>query len=160
MIVVADSGPLHYLILLEHIELLRRFYGQVLVPEPVASELSAASAPSVVREWITDPPTWVDVRPVPPDVVSMITDDLDPGERAAIALAEAVHADLLLIDEAAGRAEAKRRHLRVTGTLGVLRAGAEQGLVNVPEMLERLKATSFYLDETLLNAVFGRWLKP
>jgi predicted nucleic acid-binding protein len=50
MIVVADSGPLHYLILLEHIELLRRFYGQVLVPEPVASELSAAGAPDVVRE--------------------------------------------------------------------------------------------------------------
>jgi predicted nucleic acid-binding protein len=65
-----------------------------------------------------------------------------------------------LIDEAAGRAEAKRRNLRVTGTLGVLRAGAEQGLVNVPELLERLKTTSFYLDETLLNAVFGRWLKP
>ena len=34
MIVVADSGPLHYLILLEHVDLLRRFYGQVLVPEP------------------------------------------------------------------------------------------------------------------------------
>jgi hypothetical protein len=32
--------------------------------------------------------------------------------------------------------------------------------VNVPELLERLKATSFYLDEALLNAVFGRWLKP
>jgi predicted nucleic acid-binding protein len=160
MIVVADSGPLHYLILLEHIELLRRFYGQVLVPEPVANELSAAGAPAVVREWITESPTWVDVRPVPPDVVSMITDDLDPGERAAIAIAEAVHADLLLIDEAAGRAEAKRRHLRVTGTLGVLRAGAEQGLVNVPELLVRLKATSFYLDEALLNAVFGQWLEP
>jgi predicted nucleic acid-binding protein len=64
MIVVADSGPLHYLILLEQIELLRRFYGQVLVPEPVASELSAAGVPAVVREWITKPPTWVDVRPV------------------------------------------------------------------------------------------------
>jgi predicted nucleic acid-binding protein len=159
MIVVADSGPLHYLILLEHIELLRRFYGQVLVPEPVASELSAAGAPAVVREWITKPPTWVDVRPVPPDTVSMISADLDLGERAAIALAETMHADLLLIDEAAGRAEAKRRHLRVTGTLGVLRSGAEQGLVNVPDLLERLKATSFYLDETLLSAVFDRWLK-
>ena len=159
MIVVADSGPLHYLILLEHTELLRRFYGQVVVPEPVASELSAAGAPAVVREWITKPPTWVDVRAVTPDAVSMITDDLDLGERAAIALAETMHADLLLIDEAAGRAEAKRRHLRVTGTLGVLRSGAEQGLVNVPELLERLKATSFYLDETLLNAVFDRWLK-
>ena len=64
MIVVADSGPLHYLILLEHIELLRRFYCQVLVPEPVASELSAAGAPTVVRDWITKPPTWLDVRPV------------------------------------------------------------------------------------------------
>ena len=160
MIVVADSGPLHYLILLQHIELLPRFYGQVLVPEPVASELSAVGAPAVVRDWITKPPTWVDVRPVPSDAVWMITDDLDPGERAAIALAETVHADLLLIDEAAGRAEAKRRQLRVTGTLGVLRAGAEQGLVNVPELLERLKATSFYLDATLLSAVFGRWLKP
>ena len=71
-----------------------------------------------------------------------------------------MHADLLLIDEAAGRAEAKRRQLRVTGTLGVLRAGAEQGLVNVPDLLERLRTTSFYLDETLLNAVFGPWLKP
>ena len=113
-----------------------------------------------MREWIAKPPTWVDVRPVPPDAVSMITDDLDPGERAAIALAEALHADLLLIDETAGRAEAKRRNLRVTGTLGVLRAGAEQGLLNVPELLEPLKTTSFYLDQTLLNAVFHRWLKP
>lgn len=160
MIVVADSGPLHYLILLEQVELLRRFYGQVLVPEPVASELSAAGAPAVVREWITRPPTWVDVRPVTPDAVALITDDLDLGERAAIALAETMHADLLLIDEAAGRAEAKRRQLRVTGTLGVLRSGAEQGLVNVPDLLERLRATSFYLDETLLNAAFDRWLKP
>jgi predicted nucleic acid-binding protein len=160
MIVVADSGPLHYLILLEHIELLRRFYHQVLVPEPVAGELLAAAAPALVRDWITKPPAWVDVRPVPSDAVSMITGDLDLGERAAIALAETIHADLLLIDEAAGRAEAKRRQLRVTGTLGVLRAGAEQGLVNVPDLLERLKTTSFYLDETLLNAVFDRWLKP
>lgn len=159
MIVVADSGPLHYLILLEHIELLRRFYGQVLVPEPVATELSAAGAPAVVREWITRPPKWVDVRPVPPDDVSTITDDLDLGERAAIVLAETMRADLLLIDEAAGRAEAKRRHLRVTGTLGVLRSGAEHGLVNVPDLLHQLRATSFYLDETLLNVVFDRWLK-
>jgi predicted nucleic acid-binding protein len=46
MIVVADSGPLHYLILLEHIDFLRRFYGHVVVPEPVAGELSAAAAPA------------------------------------------------------------------------------------------------------------------
>ena len=63
-----------------------------------------------------------------------------------------------MIDEAVGRAEAKRRHLRVTGTLGVLRAGAERGLVDVPDLLERLKTTTFYLDEALVNAVFAPWL--
>ena len=47
----------------------------------------------------------------------------------------------------------------MTGTPGVLRSAAEQGLVNVPDLLERLKATSFYLDEMLLNVVFDRWLK-
>lgn len=49
-------------------------------------------------------------------------------EKSGDCLAEILRADLLLIDEAAGRAEARRRHLRVTGTFGVLRTEAEQGL--------------------------------
>lgn len=107
MIVVADSGPLHYLILIDHTELLRRFYGRVVVPDAVASELSSAGAPPVVRDWIERRPSWVDVVPVASDAVQAITDDLDLGERSAIALAVTLGADLLLIDEAAGRAEAR-----------------------------------------------------
>jgi predicted nucleic acid-binding protein len=160
MIVVADSGPLHYLILLGHVDLLQRFYGQVLVPDLVASELTMAGAPDIVRKWMANPPTWIDVRPVAADAISRVTDDLDLGERAAIALAETVAADLILIDEAAGRAEAKRRHLRVTGTLGVLRAGAERGVVDVFDLIERLGRTTFYLDETLVKSVFAPWLEP
>ena len=45
MIVVADSSPLHYLILLEEAEILRRLYENVLVPDAVAAELRAPSAP-------------------------------------------------------------------------------------------------------------------
>ena len=160
MIVVADSGPLHYLILLDHSELLRRFYSRVVVPDAVASELSTAGAPPAVRDWILQPPSWVTVVPVALEAVETITDDLDLGERSAIALATTLGADLLLIDEAAGRAEARRRNLRVTGTLGVLRAGAEQGLVNVPALIGRLKTTSFYVDDALVNAIFQRWLRP
>jgi predicted nucleic acid-binding protein len=158
MIVVADSGPLHYLILLDHADLLHHFYGDVLVPEAVAVELSSPSAPLVVRDWISRAPSWLSVVHVESDQVQAVTDDLDLGERAAIALAGVRHADLLLIDEAAGRAEAKRRNLRVTGTLGVLRVGAERGLVDVPGLMVRLKATTFYADDTLLTSVFGRWL--
>lgn len=160
MIVVADSGPLHYLILLEHADLLRRFYGQVVIPDAVANELSAPDAPLVVREWVLKPPPWAQIVAVAQEVVLTVTDQLDLGERSAIALAESLRADLLLIDEAAGRAEAKRRNLRVTGTLGVLRVGAEQGLVDVPELITRLQSTTFYVDDELLNDTFRRWLKP
>lgn len=47
----------------------------------------------------------------------------------------------------------------MTGTLGVLRAAAERGLVNVPDLVARLKATTFYADEPLLKSAFGRWLE-
>jgi predicted nucleic acid-binding protein len=160
MIVVADTGPLHYLILLEHAELLHRFYGEVVVPDAVAIELSSPWTPTAVRDWISRAPSWLSVVAVEADRVQEVTDELDLGERAAIALAGTIHADLLLIDEAAGRAEAKRRNLRVTGTLGVLRAAAERGWIDVPEVIVRLKATSFYADEALLKSAFDRWLEP
>ena len=160
MIVVADSGPLHYLILLDQIDLLHRFYGHVVIPDAVARELCATATPSAVSGWMACLPEWATVAPVSQEQIAAITDDLDLGERAAIALAGAIRADLVLIDNAAGRLEAKRRNLRVTGTLGVLRVGAEQGVVNVPDMLQKLRMTSFYADEALISIVFHKWQRP
>jgi len=58
MIVVADSGPLHYLILLGEAGLLEKLYGVVRIPAAVALELSAPGAPAQVSDWITNPPPW------------------------------------------------------------------------------------------------------
>ena len=41
MIVIADTSPLHYLILLEHAEVLQHLYGGVIIPEAVVRELYA-----------------------------------------------------------------------------------------------------------------------
>lgn len=49
--------------------------------------------------------------------------------------------------------------LRITGTLGVLRSAAEKGLIDVAAVLERLRATNFYVDDDLLEREFGRWTK-
>jgi uncharacterized protein len=91
--------------------------------------------------------------------IASVSHELDLGERAAIALAKRIEAELLLIDEIAGREEARRRSLRVTGTLGVLRTGADAGLVDVREVLARLAATNFYVDDALIEKIFGRWLE-
>jgi predicted nucleic acid-binding protein len=147
MIVVADSSPLHDLILLGDTALLQQLYSEVLIPQAVADELTRARAPSAVREWISALPPWVRVATVTAEQIAFVTEALDEGERAAIAIAENIRADLLLIDDSVGRAEARRRRIRVTGTLGVLRAAAERGLVNVPDLLTRLHATNFYVDD-------------
>lgn len=160
MIVVADSSPLHYLILVEQVDLLRQLYSEVVVPAAVLSELTRRSSPAAVSNWFMQAPPWLRVMPVSAERIATVTESLGLGERAAIALAEAMKADLLLIDETAGRREATRRSILVTGTLGVLRAAAVKGLLDVPDVMRRLRMTNFYVDEALIEKEFGRWLKP
>jgi predicted nucleic acid-binding protein len=158
MIAVTDSGPLHYLILLDQTELLRRFYGQVIVPEAVLRELTSGGTPQPVADWLSKPRSWLQVQAVPSSQIELVSAGLDLGEREAIVLACLLQADLLLIDEISGRAEARRRNLRLTGTLGILRLAAEEELIDVPEVLARLRDTNFYMHEDLIRSIFGRWL--
>jgi predicted nucleic acid-binding protein len=111
MIVVADSSPLHYLILIEQVDMLRQLYAEVVVPEAVFAELTRPASPVAVSGWLVMAPSWLRVVPVTAEEMEAVTESLDAGERAAIALAATFGADLLLIDEAAGRREASRRVL-------------------------------------------------
>ena len=90
MIVVADASPLHYLILLDHADLLHRLYGDVIVPDAVAAELSSPPAPDAVRNWMRHAPDWIGVVAVEASRIAEISAELDDGERAAIALASDV----------------------------------------------------------------------
>lgn len=128
MIVVADTSPLNYFLQIKCESLLPSLYQHVLVPPAVLRELAHPDAPKVVAQWLLHLPDWIEARrtAAPPDAALV---DLDPGEREAIQLALEQRADLLLIDERRGRLEAIRRGLATTGTLGVLLAGAQSGLL-------------------------------
>jgi predicted nucleic acid-binding protein len=121
-VVVADTSPLNYLVLIGQIEILQVLYGTVLLPSEVLAELADSGAPSEVSAWIRTQPEWIRVRTAQADQNDPALQQIDPGERAAILLAQEEPDVLLLIDDAAGRAEADRRHIPNTGTLGVLRA--------------------------------------
>jgi predicted nucleic acid-binding protein len=62
----------------------------------------------------------------------------------------------LVIDERAGRTVAKDLGLAVTGTLGVLDVAATEGLVNVAEVVGRLRTTSFRATPSLYRWLLNR----
>jgi predicted nucleic acid-binding protein len=152
-VVIADSSPLNYLTLIGSVDVLHRLYVAVVVPQQVISELFDPAAPHVVQEWASNLPDWIEVRQ------AVISDDdmthLDPGERAAIVLAQSEPGALLLIDETAGRIEASRRGIRNTGTLGVLRAAALKDYVDLPTALARLLETNFRVSMQLVSALLA-----
>jgi predicted nucleic acid-binding protein len=131
MIVIADTSPINYLVRIEQIDLLPELFGQVFIPPSVRDELMDAGAPEPVRRWIADSPAWLRVHaPTQSADAALLTAALDAGEHDAIILAQELAADQIIIDDMDARREAERRHLTVTGTVGILRAAAALGLVD------------------------------
>ena len=156
MLVVADTSPLNYLVILQQETLLPILYERVVSPPAVSEELRRASTPEVVRQWIAHPPAWLTVQqPLQPLSVRQFP-RLDDGELEAIPLAQELNASFLLMDDAEGREEAERRGLTVTGTIGVLETAAIRGLIDLPSVLAQLQATTFYASQHLYDAVLAR----
>lgn len=147
MAVVADTSPLNYLVLIGEIELLPQLYKRVVIPQAVMDELKHPAAPELVAEFAASPPDWLEMARI--DVADERATggmaDLDAGEIAAITLAGTYPNALLLMDEVEGRAEAARRGIRTTGTLGILRDAATAGFVDLPSAFQKLQTTSFRL---------------
>lgn len=157
MIVVSNTTPLNYLILLNKDHILPALFGTVAVPPAVVTELTRADAPEPVRAWIFAPPPWL--RMETPHLVDADL-DLDAGESEAIALAQELHADRILLDDSKARRTAIARGLRVAGTLAVLVEAHQQGLLDIRQTIDELRKTTFYVDDELLKVVLGRILKP
>jgi len=156
-LVIADTGPLNYLILIGHVDLLRVLFEKVLLPIAVQRELLSSKAPAVIQNWIASPPAWLEVREAPrnpADDASLM--GIDAGEKEAIQLAVSIHADLLLMDDRKGVNAALSRGLRVTGTLGVLDLASQRGLVNFTQAVSLLRRTTFRIPEALLDSLLKR----
>jgi predicted nucleic acid-binding protein len=111
MIVISDTTPLNYLILIDRASLLNLLYEVVVIPQAVLDELLAAGAPEAVSQWILNKPPWIKVQrvfAVGPEEMQQI----EAGEREAILLAEQLKADLVLLDDLRARQIAQTRGLR------------------------------------------------
>ena len=64
-VVIADTGPLNYLLLIDQISLLPQLFETVHIPDTVRAELADAAAPQIVRSWIATPPPWLVIELTP-----------------------------------------------------------------------------------------------
>jgi len=156
MIVVADTSPLNYLILIGQIDVLQKIYGEVLIPPAVLTEMISPRAPEIVRAWIGNLPLWIEIR-TPNHWQIPSNPKLGLGELEAIALIQTGGpGSVLLIDERAGRQEAARLRIKVTGTLGILQEAARLGLLNLKSAIEDLRVTNFNATDSFLREFIKR----
>ena len=149
MIVVADTGPINYLVQLSRIDLLHQEYGTLIIPQAVLEELQRPATPPAVRMFASRLPNWVsvhDVRARPnSEVQQRALDRLGAGEREAILLAQQLGTSLLL-DERRARGVAAAMSVSFTGTLATLAKAARRGDLDMHTVLDELVSLGFYLD--------------
>ena len=154
MIVVSDTSPLNYLVLVEADRFLPDLFGQVAAPPAVLAEMQHSGAPAKVKEWAASPPAWLQIRT--PAGFCFHFPRLGPGESEAIALAQQFNADILLMDERDGTVVARRLGLTVAGTLSVLELAAERGFLLLPAVIAELCRTTFRAPQSLIAEMLRR----
>ena len=150
---VPNAGPLIALAQIDQFDILRVLWGELRIPPAVFDEVAV---PEATRSGAAEvrSAAWVHVNDVcDVTAVELLRERLGAGESAAIVLALELGADLLLMDEARGRRVAESRGLMVTGTIGLVVAAKERGLVTaVTPLMDALLAGGFRMSEELYQS--------
>lgn len=147
-LIVSDTSPLNYLILIDQADILPALYGRVILPQAVFTELKKLETPKKVREWIATAPAWIEVAQITGAPDASLS-GIDEGEREAITLALEIGADAILIDDDKGRKKARALGVQVLGTLRVLYDASTIDLCDLEDNFDRLRQTNFRADEKL-----------
>jgi predicted nucleic acid-binding protein len=150
---VSNTTPLINLVGVGLLDLLPGLYGAVTIPDAVRDEYAAGKA-------ATDPDleslSWLQIVPSVPFPAS-IPSHLGVGEAATLSLALSVNARAVLLDEAYGRRFARKLGLPIVGTLGVLLAAKQSGLLPavapaIDQMIRQGRRISARLKASIIQA--------
>ncbi len=153
-IVVIDSSPLIGLAIVDGLQWLPTIFGSVFLPESVRYEvLPGKSAPGEEAIKLAIDTGWLKIWTEP--IKPLLDIDLDAGETDCINIALSHSAKVLLImDERAGRAVAKEKGLRVTGTAAIIGLAKKQDLIpSARAAFERLHNSDFRISATVINLI-------
>lgn len=147
--IVCNASPLIALEQIGQLSLLQHLFGQILITPAVGRE---------VEPTLSKRPAWMEVRSLQqPMRARVLAASLGAGESETISLAVEVSASRVLLDDRPARRLAAVLGLNVTGTLGILLAAKQRGLVEqIKPLLEALLTHDFRVSEALLEQVLQR----
>jgi predicted nucleic acid-binding protein len=159
-VVIADAGPLIALARIEALYLLRQLFGRVCITTTVRDEILPAKAAFADADLLVRALAegWIDVVEVPQADYRPLNPGVDAGEASSTQVAkhwcEAGDAVLLVMDDRAGRLEAKSRGLALIGSAAVIGLAKTEGLVPAARpLLEQMEAAGYFIGPTIVSAV-------
>lgn len=159
MLVVSNTSPIMNLAAVDLLDLLRRQFGEVIVPEAVIEELRLDSGyPGTDKIRIAMSEGWLRQEVVENKQVALaLRRELDNGEAEAIALALQLGTETILMDEREGRSVAKSMGLSPIGVIGVLIRAKQNGeIISVKEALNKLRnEAGFYITDSLMKDILS-----
>jgi hypothetical protein len=155
-LIVADTTPLSVFLRIGRIDLVQSLVSTLYIPEAVAVELDRGQ--KFFGQWREQMPFVQVLRLEPSPLLALLKSGLDMGEAEAIALAVERKTELLLIDEAQGRAMARRLSIEVIGSVGLVLLAKERGLVPaVLPVLDDLRARGgLWLSDAFYESIVAR----
>ena len=149
-IIVSDTSPLFYLHRVGCLELLRRLYGNIIVPQAVIAELEEG------REQGEDVPDidkyqWIKVQHITVPLHIKLIPDLGKGESEVLSMGLCEEQHLIIIDDKLAREIARLQNLRFTGTAGILlKSKKKKYLTEIKPVLCQLEQAGFFLRKDLI----------
>lgn len=151
-VIVSDSSPLIALLNIQHLDLLKFLFKEVIIPPTVAKEIEAGEEAS--SPWFTFKESGfirIESLGMPDKRLAILELQLDAGESEAILLADQLKLPLL-IDERAGRNMAKTMGVEIVGLVGVLIALKQREHIthnDVLSIVDALEQVHFRMSTSL-----------
>ncbi|MCL4457485.1 MAG: DUF3368 domain-containing protein [Nitrospirae bacterium] len=128
-IVVVNSSPLIYLSAIKKTNILKKLFHEIIIPEAVKKEIIFGGKNNFAFKEVVGQ-TWIITKRIKNRLAKdYLLTDIDAGEAEVIVLAEELKAKTVIMDDRLGRRLAKLRGLNVIGTLRVLVAAKEKGII-------------------------------
>ena len=152
MKIVSNSSPLIFFSAIGILDSLADL-GDISIPKAVYDEVTGNDLKGSNEVKHAD---WIKVVELKDHESVAFSSVLDAGEAEAIALAIKQNADLILLDDLAGRRAANAYGIEVMGTLGMLKVMYQRGRIeNMKTTLDELQKQGFRMSTALYNKMLG-----